>query len=67
MMKPQQGTLILVQESTSPLLKWRNADWWLITGNKSKRQKSKHQRRQQQESFIFNKSDVKFFRNAKTP
>ena len=67
MMKPQQGTLILVQESTSPLLKWRNADWWLITGKKSKRQKSKHQRRQQQESLIFNKSDVKFFRNSKTP
>ena len=61
MMKPPQGTLIQVLESTSPLLKQCNADWWPRIGDKRKRKKRKQQRRQPPESCIFNKSDVERF------
>ena len=44
-----------------------NADWWLVLGEKRKSQKRKQQRRHSSERFIFNRNDVKLFRNAKTP
>ena len=41
--KPMR-TLIKVREYNQPLLNYRNIDWWLIIGEKEKRQKRKHQR-----------------------
>ena len=52
-------------ESTVPLIKYRNTDWWLRIVHKRKRQKSKHQIRQPPKSCIFNKIYLKLFINAK--
>ena len=43
--------------------KYTNSGWWLRIEEKSSRQKRKQQRIQPPARFVFNKNDLKLFRN----